>query len=208
MKFELNELLSKLPLPATETWPEGVWDVEAFAHGSMSSILFAPRGKDYQTTHTQDEMYFVHRGQGVLLIEEERFPFVAGDALFVPANKVHRFVEFSEDFVTWAIFWGPAGRGSDRELKRLDAMRWEMLRRHVVRVVAHRSGGGGLTALIASLLHVAGIAFARPVSSAAEAGFVGVLDVTAEAVTYRSCLQRASWKPAASKRDVRHSIVS
>ena len=71
------------------------------------SIVFAPAGKDYQTTHTQDELYIVHRGHGVLLVEEERFPFVAGDVLFVPAHAMHRFVEFSDDFVTWAVFWGP-----------------------------------------------------------------------------------------------------
>ncbi|WP_371315724.1 cupin domain-containing protein [Granulicella sp. L46] len=51
----------------------------------------------------------VHRGHGVLMVEEERFPFVAGDVLFVPANALHRFVEFSDDFVTWAVFWGPDG---------------------------------------------------------------------------------------------------
>jgi mannose-6-phosphate isomerase-like protein (cupin superfamily) len=109
MKFALDAFLSKLPLTATKVWPEGVWDLEAFAHGSMSIIVFTPRGTDYQTTHKQDEIYIVHRGTGVLLVNEERFPFVAGDALFVPANMLHRFVEFSEDFVTWAIFWGPEG---------------------------------------------------------------------------------------------------
>lgn len=96
-------------MPATSAWPEGVWDVEAFTHGTMSTILFAPRGHDYQTSHAQDELYFVHRGEGVLLIGEERFAFSAGDALFVPAHKQHRFVEFSDDFVTWAVFWGPKG---------------------------------------------------------------------------------------------------
>jgi mannose-6-phosphate isomerase-like protein (cupin superfamily) len=109
MRLAFNDLIAKLPLQATKVWPEGVWDIEAFAHGSMSAILFAPRGHDYQTFHAQDELYFVHRGHGVLLIEEERFPFSAGDALFVPANKMHRFVEFSDDFVTWAAFWGPPG---------------------------------------------------------------------------------------------------
>jgi mannose-6-phosphate isomerase-like protein (cupin superfamily) len=109
MRISLHDMLAKLPLPATEKWPQGVWDAEALAHGSMSLIVFAPSGKDYQTTHTQDELYIVHRGYGVLLIEEERFPFVAGDVLFVPANAVHRFVEFSDDLVTWAVFWGPKG---------------------------------------------------------------------------------------------------
>ena len=42
--------MKKLPLPATDKWPEGVFDIEAFQHGSMSLILFAPEGKDYPNT--------------------------------------------------------------------------------------------------------------------------------------------------------------
>jgi len=29
--------------------------------------------------------------------------------LFVPARVEHRFEEFSDDFATWVIFWGPKG---------------------------------------------------------------------------------------------------
>lgn len=106
MRIPLAEVLAKLPLPANERWPEGVWDIEAFAHGSMSVILFTPRGRDYQTFHNQDELYVVVKGSGSLLIEEARFRFSEGDVLFVPAGKVHRFEEFSDDLVTWAVFWG------------------------------------------------------------------------------------------------------
>ena len=49
------------------------------------------------------------QGSGVLVVEGTRRPFVAGDALFVAANKAHRFEEFSQDLVTWAVFWGPQG---------------------------------------------------------------------------------------------------
>ena len=28
MKFPIEEMLAKLPLPANEKWKEGVWDVE------------------------------------------------------------------------------------------------------------------------------------------------------------------------------------
>ena len=40
---------------------------------------------------------------------EERHPFNAGDLLFVPAGVVHRFEDFSDDFSTWVIFYGPEG---------------------------------------------------------------------------------------------------
>ena len=59
MVFGLNDSLAKLPLPATTKWPHGVWDVEAFKHGSMSLIVYHPHVQDFQTTHDQDELYIV-----------------------------------------------------------------------------------------------------------------------------------------------------
>ena len=109
MVIDLKAALSGLPLPATAAWPEGVWDKTMFAHGTMQVIVFAPRGKDYQTKHAQDELYVVMKGSGTLMIEETAYRFGEGDVLFVPAERRHRFVEFTEDFVTWAIFWGPEG---------------------------------------------------------------------------------------------------
>jgi mannose-6-phosphate isomerase-like protein (cupin superfamily) len=109
VKIDLKTALSHLPLPATTSWPEGVWDKTMLEHGTMSVIVFAPRGRDYQTTHKQDELYIVMKGTGTLLVEDTPFPFVEGDVLFVPAEKQHRFEEFSQDLATWAIFWGPAG---------------------------------------------------------------------------------------------------
>jgi mannose-6-phosphate isomerase-like protein (cupin superfamily) len=109
MHIDLNSALSQLPLPATASWPQGVWDTTVFTHGTMSLIAFTPRGHDYQTTHPQDELYVVIKGSGTLLIENTPYPFVEGDVLFVPATKQHRFSEFSQDLTTWAIFWGPAG---------------------------------------------------------------------------------------------------
>lgn len=109
MKFSYQAFLKQMPLPANEKWREGVWDVEAFKHGTMLLEVFAPRHRDYQTPHTQDELYFVMRGQGEFVLGGERTDFRAGDALFVPAGQVHRFENFSDDFVTWVVFWGPEG---------------------------------------------------------------------------------------------------
>ena len=33
----------------------------------------------------------------------------AGDVLFVRAGAEHRFYDFTPDFETWVIFWGPKG---------------------------------------------------------------------------------------------------
>lgn len=105
MKFTIDEMMEKLPLPANEKWKEGVWDLEPFKKGNVTLVFFAPKNMDYQTFHEEDEFYFIMRGKGELVIEGERFPCEAGDALFVPAREKHHFVNFSEDFATWAVFF-------------------------------------------------------------------------------------------------------
>jgi mannose-6-phosphate isomerase-like protein (cupin superfamily) len=109
MRISLADAQQKLPLPPTERWPDGVWDTEAYRHGSMSLLLFTPRGRDYQTPHEQDELYVVLAGSGVFVREGERLAFEPGDVLFAPAGAEHRFERFSDDLVTWVVFWGPAG---------------------------------------------------------------------------------------------------
>jgi mannose-6-phosphate isomerase-like protein (cupin superfamily) len=81
----------------------------ALAHGSMSVEYYAPVCHDPQTPHEQDEVYFIHKGTGELVVGVHRHSFKAGDCLFVAANVEHRFEHFSSDFGTWVVFWGPAG---------------------------------------------------------------------------------------------------
>ncbi len=109
MVIELKTALSQLPLPATPKWPEGVWDKTMFEHGTMSVLVFAPRGRDYQTKHSQDELYIVMKGSGTLMIADQAYRFGEGSVLFVPAETQHRFADFTDDLITWAIFWGPQG---------------------------------------------------------------------------------------------------
>lgn len=109
MKVSLHDLLEKLPRPANAKWPEGVRDVEAMSHGTMSLQVFAPRGTDHQTPHDQDEIYIVVSGTSRFLIDGKRTDVAPGDALFVRAGRDHRFEAMSEDFVTWVLFWGPSG---------------------------------------------------------------------------------------------------
>ncbi len=94
------------------------------AHGTMELRWFAPKQHDPQTPHDRDELYIIVSGTGVLMrgkesapfddvalpIQgEDRVPFGPGDALFVPAGTVHCFEEFTEDFATWVMFYGPEG---------------------------------------------------------------------------------------------------
>jgi mannose-6-phosphate isomerase-like protein (cupin superfamily) len=108
-KAGIAEALARLPQPKTDKWPLGVWDIDAIAHGTMSVSVFAPKTTDFQTPHVQDELYVVMSGTGVFVANNIQYSFVPGDVLFVPAGIEHRFVEFTPDFATWVIFYGPQG---------------------------------------------------------------------------------------------------
>ena len=103
MKTSLKEGLERLPGPQGERF------AELLRHGSLSVEVYAPRGHDPQQPHAQDELYLVHSGAGVFFDGENRVAFAAGDALWVPAGRAHRFEQVSEDFVTWVVFYGPPG---------------------------------------------------------------------------------------------------
>ena len=78
-------------------------------HGTMSVEYYAPKFKDIQTPHEQDELYIITSGKGIFMRGEEMIPCSMGDVLFVPAGVKHRFENFCDDFGTWVIFYGPEG---------------------------------------------------------------------------------------------------
>jgi mannose-6-phosphate isomerase-like protein (cupin superfamily) len=94
--------------------PEGARSALLMRHGTMTLRFYAPKGQDPQTPHEQDEIYIIASGRGTFAVGPgektlERRPFGPGDAIFAPAGYVHRFEDFSADFATWVIFWGPEG---------------------------------------------------------------------------------------------------
>jgi mannose-6-phosphate isomerase-like protein (cupin superfamily) len=109
VKASAAELLARLPGPRTGKWPDGERFVEAFTHGSLVVEIYAPVGRDTQTPHDRDEVYFVISGSGDFVVDGKRSPFIAGDALFVAAGVEHRFENFTADFTTWVVFYGPSG---------------------------------------------------------------------------------------------------
>ena len=78
-------------------------------HGSMRVGIYTPKGEDDQTPHAQDELYIIASGSGWFVKGNERVQFAPHDALFVEAGVEHRFEDFTDDFATWVIFWGPEG---------------------------------------------------------------------------------------------------
>jgi mannose-6-phosphate isomerase-like protein (cupin superfamily) len=109
MKTSISQALARLPAAPTSVYPKGAPFVTMLAGGSMSVEVFAPKGADLQQPHAQDELYFVHGGSGQMIINGQRFDAAAGDAFFVAAGVAHHFENFSDDFVTWVVFYGPQG---------------------------------------------------------------------------------------------------
>jgi len=66
---------------------------------------YAPQGMDTQTPHLEDELYIIATGSGTFENGGQSVPFTAGDVLFVPAGQEHRFVDFTNDFATWVVFF-------------------------------------------------------------------------------------------------------
>ncbi len=93
--------------------PPGNLAVPIFSHGSLVVELYTPVGHDPQKPHTRDEVYFVARGSGRFFDGERRHSVEAGSFLFVPAGQIHRFEDFSSDFVVWVVFYGPEGGEPD-----------------------------------------------------------------------------------------------
>jgi len=83
--------------------------IQVMGHGSMIVEIYRPDKVDLQTPHLQDELYVIISGKGDFLNDDKRSAFGPGDVLFVPAGVEHRFENFTDDFATWVIFYGPEG---------------------------------------------------------------------------------------------------
>ncbi len=102
-RFTAEQALEKISTSSDEGY--GI----VLEHGTLELGYYKPEGIDNQVPHDRDEVYIVKSGSGFFVVENERQPFTAGDALFVPAFVSHRFEDFTEDFATWVIFYGPTG---------------------------------------------------------------------------------------------------
>lgn len=80
-----------------------------FGHGTLCVEIYKPNRIDKQTPHTRDEVYIIAGGKGRFNLEDETVAVAAGDFLFVPAGASHYFYDFTDDFSTWVLFYGPDG---------------------------------------------------------------------------------------------------
>ena len=95
-------------LQAVRDSDDGLYGV-LLENGSMELGYYKPTRIDDQSPHDQDEIYIVQTGHGRFVCDQESIPFEPGDALFVAAGVTHRFVDFSDDFAAWVIFYGRSG---------------------------------------------------------------------------------------------------
>lgn len=89
--------------------PAGEHSVSVLQRGSLNLKLSLPVVPNQQTPHTQDEIYVIVEGRGVLFHDGKRDPFEPGDVMFIAAGTEHRFEDFTENLAVWVVFYGPTG---------------------------------------------------------------------------------------------------
>jgi mannose-6-phosphate isomerase-like protein (cupin superfamily) len=101
--IRLAEALARIPGPA------GEHAVGLLERGTLKVKLSCPVRPNQQTPHTQDEIYVIVRGRGVLVHDGKRDDVGPGDLMFVAAGTEHRFEDFTDDLTVWVVFFGPEG---------------------------------------------------------------------------------------------------
>ena len=111
MEWRMSAAQAFIELPGSpnEPYPEGVPFRTVMSHGTMTVEAFAPHSTDRQQPHDQDELYVILSGRSGFTRSGERTECSAGDVILVPARMQHASVDFTDDFRTWVIFWGPQG---------------------------------------------------------------------------------------------------
>jgi mannose-6-phosphate isomerase-like protein (cupin superfamily) len=105
LRAHAAEPLNLLPGPRLEERPGGERFVEAFTRDTPVVELHAACGRDPQSPHDRDEVYFVISDSGDFVGRHARFS--CGDALFIGARIEHRGENFSDDLATWIVPYGP-----------------------------------------------------------------------------------------------------
>ena len=74
---------------------------------SVGLYQLAAGGLDPQQAHTEDEVYYVVSGQGIIRVGGEDRAVQAGSIVFVTAGVEHRFHSIAEDLAV-LVFFAPA----------------------------------------------------------------------------------------------------
>lgn len=74
---------------------------------SMGLYVLKAGALDGQQPHTEDEIYYVVSGRGLIRVADEDRTVSAGSIIYVAANVEHRFHTISED-LSVLVFFAPA----------------------------------------------------------------------------------------------------
>jgi len=95
-------------LEAVRRSTDGLYGV-LLERGTLEIGYYRPGEEDLQQPHDRDEVYIVQSGNGFFECDGVSEPFESGEVLFVAAGVDHRFLDYSDDFSAWVIFYGPPG---------------------------------------------------------------------------------------------------
>jgi mannose-6-phosphate isomerase-like protein (cupin superfamily) len=70
-------------------------------------LRLSPGEKDTQTPHDSDEVYYVVKGDGFIMIDDKNYPVSPGMSYYVEKNIPHRFHGNTTDLVVMYFFGGP-----------------------------------------------------------------------------------------------------
>lgn len=99
-KYPIDSLTLRIPGKNGERF------TEVLKNKDVEVYLYRPQGKDSQTPHGRDELYFVVSGSGTFYCSGQRTLFKTGDCFLVQAQEEHRFEDFTEDLSVWVVFYG------------------------------------------------------------------------------------------------------
>ncbi len=71
---------------------------------SVGQYRIPAGGEDPQEPHSEDEVYVVLTGRGILRTESGDAAASPGAVLYVPAGEEHRFIEIEEDLDVIVLF--------------------------------------------------------------------------------------------------------
>ena len=100
--FDTNEYIKKIAKNSTYFYT--FVNTKNLADGVLR---LEPGGKDTQEPHQSDEIYYVVKGDGFLLIDKKDYPVSEGMSYYVAKNVIHRFHGNKKELVVIYFFSGP-----------------------------------------------------------------------------------------------------
>ena len=71
--------------------------------GVARHALQAGKRSDYHVHNDAEQLYYVLRGQGKMIVDDEAYPIREGDVIYLPAGVRHRAVNDSDDWMEHVI---------------------------------------------------------------------------------------------------------